>query len=172
MTPTLSKEEQAKAFEAFAKAKHTLRSHLHECDSVAQHIISRAKTAASGAKGTKNDAKKYFAPGGPTKEAVKNCEEVAGSTSVSEALHALAGKQALYDECLAIAANASKPRTEHAEQYARELRLRKSTFFKTRGVLVTGNLRLAASVITKIGCQAMAFEDLMQYGAIGIQKAV
>ena len=71
MPPTLSKEEQARAFEAFATAKHALRSHLHGCDSVAQHITSRAKAAASGAKGTKNNAKKYFAPGGPTWEAVQ-----------------------------------------------------------------------------------------------------
>lgn len=33
-------------------------------------------------------------------------------------------------------------------------------------------LRLAASVITKMSVQTMDFEDLMQHGAIGVQKAV
>jgi len=174
MAPILSDTEQTKAFEAFAAARHALRTHLHGCDSAAQHIVTRAKAAASGAKGTKNDAKKYFQPGvsGPTKEKVEHCGAVAGSHAFLEALHALGGKQALYEECLVRAADESTPRTSASERYACELKARKSTFFKTRAVLVTNNLRLAASVITKMRVQSMAFEDLMQHGAIGIQKAV
>lgn len=172
MAPTLSDTAQTAAFEAFAAAKHALRTHLHGCDSAAQHIMTRAKAAASKAKGTKNDAKKYFQSGGPSMEKVKACEATSGSQGFSEALHALGGKQALYEECLAIAATAPKTRTDATERYACELRARKSTFFKTRGVLVTNNLRLAASEIIKMSIQSMAFEDLMQHGAIGIQKAV
>ncbi len=174
MAPTLSDAEQTTAFETFAAARHALRTQLHECEAAAQRIVTRAKAAASGAKGTKNDAKKYFHPGvsGPTKEKVEHCEATVGSQAFSDALHALGGKQALYDECLAMASDASTTRTDAAERYACELKSRKANFFKTRGVLVTNNLRLAASVITKMGVQSMAFEDLMQHGAIGIQKAV
>ena len=170
--PSLSDAEQAEAFEAFAAARQALKTHLHDCKSAAQHIITRARAAASGVKGTKNDAKKYFQSGGPSKEKVEACEAMAGGEGFSEALHALGGKQALYEECLVIAAAASKSRTDAAERYASELKARKSAFFKTRNVLVTHNLRLAASEISKMSVQSMAFEDLMQHGAIGIQKAV
>lgn len=172
MEPSLSDSEQTKAFEAFAAAKQSLRTHLHGCDSAAKHILTRAKAAASGVKGTKNDAKKYFQPSGPTREKVENCEATAGSEPFSEALHALGGKQALYEECLVIAADASKVRTDATASYDCELKSRKSIFFKMRAVLVTNNLKLAASEIIKMGVQSMAFEDLMQHGAIGIQKAV
>jgi RNA polymerase sigma factor (sigma-70 family) len=47
-----------------------------------------------------------------------------------------------------------------------------NAYIKKRNFLVTRNLRLVAAVINKLRLQSLDWEDLLQHGAISLQKAV
>jgi DNA-directed RNA polymerase sigma subunit (sigma70/sigma32) len=178
--PTLEEDEQAQAFAELAAAQYAFRTHLHGCAEVATHILTEAKAAASGRQGSKNEAKKFFHTGGLTEKKLRACTHPANQESLSTALHALGGKQALYSECAGLARKArveNDALTPQAgegswETYHAQLKKLENACIKKRNFLVTRNLRLVASVIKKLRLQSMDREDLMQHGAISLQKAV
>jgi DNA-directed RNA polymerase sigma subunit (sigma70/sigma32) len=178
--PILEEDEQAQAFAELAAAQDALRTHLHGCAEVATHILIKAKAAASGRQGSKNEAKKFFHTGGPTEKKLRDCTQPANQESLSTALHALGGKQALYSECAGIARNARAEKVPLAPQakegsretYQAQLKTLENAYIKKRNFLVTRNLRLVAAVISKLRLQSMDWEDLLQHGAISLQKAV
>jgi RNA polymerase sigma factor (sigma-70 family) len=171
LSPALGKQEQALAFAAFAAAQQALRTHLHECNEVAGHILTRARAAASGEAGSRNDARKFFQSEGPTEEKLQACSQAANQEELSSALHDLGGKQALYSECLELA-RAPQPEVDSKAAYLKKLKSLNRDYITKRSHLVEGNLRLVAAVIKKLNLQSMPWEDLMQYGAISLQKAV
>jgi DNA-directed RNA polymerase sigma subunit (sigma70/sigma32) len=180
LSPILGEDEQTQAFAELAAAQHALRTHLHKCAEVAGHILNRARAAASGRQGSKNETKKFFHPDGPTEKKLRDCAHPADQESLSKALHALGGKQALYSECAGLARNvrtekeALAPQTteDSMETYHAQLSALEAVYIKKRNQLVTSNLRLVAAVVKKLRLQSMDFEDLMQQGAISLQKAV
>ena len=99
---------------------------------------------------------------------------------LSTALHALGRKQALYLECAGLARSvrmekgALAPRAggDSKETYHAQLSALESAYIEKRNKLVTSNLRLVAAVVKKLRLQSMDWEDLMQQGAISLQKAV
>lgn len=180
LAPILEEAEQTQAFAALAAAQYALRTHLHGCAEVAIHILNKAKAAASGRQGSKNEAKKFFHPAGPTENKLRDCAQSRDQESLSKALHALGGKQALYSECAGLARSAcaeNKSLTPQARQGLREtyhaqLKALETACIQKRNFLVTRNLRLVAAVIQKLRLQSMDWEDLLQHGAISLQKAV
>jgi DNA-directed RNA polymerase sigma subunit (sigma70/sigma32) len=180
LSPILGEVEQTQAFAELAAAQVALRTHLHGCSEVASHILSKARAAASGRQGSKNEAKKFFHAGGPTENKLRDCTHPANQESLSTALHALGGKQALYSECAGLARNARvekesltpQAREGSTETYHAQLKALESAYIRKRNLLVTRNLRLVAAVIKKLRLQSMDWEDLMQSGAISLQKAV
>ena len=96
------------------------------------------------------------------------------------ALHRLGGKQALYAECSKLAKKIrSQKKTppvnsekDPGEDYLRQLKALEAVYIKVRSHLVAGNLRLVAAVLKKLSISSMPWEDLMQHGAISLQKAV
>lgn len=171
LSPALGKQEQAQGFAAFAAARHALRTHLHECNEVAGHILTRARAAASGEEGCRNDAKKFFQQEGPTEEKLQACSQAASQEELSSVLHELGGKQALYSECLELA-RAPQSEVDSRAAYLKKLRSLNKDYITKRNHLVEGNLRLVAAVIKKLQIHSMPWEDLLQYGAISLQKAV
>jgi len=179
-SPILGEEEQTQAFAELAAAQYALRTHLHGCAEVVGHILTKARAAASGRQGSKNEAKKFFHPGGPTEKKLKDCAHPASQGSLSTALHALGGKPALYSECAGLAQSVRKEkealtpqaREDSTETYHAQLRALESAYIQKRNHLVTRNLRLVAAVIKKLRFQSMDWEDLLQHGAISLQKAV
>jgi DNA-directed RNA polymerase sigma subunit (sigma70/sigma32) len=180
LRPVLAEDEQAQAFAALAAAQYALRTHLHQCAEVATHILNKASEAASGRQGSKNEAKKFFQPGGPTQKKLRDCVHPANQEFLSTALHALGGKQALYSECAGLArsvrmekeALAPQAGGDSKETYLAQLSALESAYIEKRNKLVTSNLRLVAAVVKKLRLQSMDWEDLMQQGAISLQKAV
>jgi RNA polymerase sigma factor (sigma-70 family) len=166
LPPALTPAAQRQAFAEFAEAAHSLRSHLHTCGEAARHILALARACASGATGTKNDAKKYFEAGSLSADKVRDCETAPDADSFSAALHALGGKPALYEECLKIAADAG------AGFCTPTLKRLEAGYVSRRNHIVQGNLRLAASVANKHPRGAMDEEDVLQHAAIALQKAV
>jgi RNA polymerase primary sigma factor len=178
LSPSLGEQEQAQAFAALAAARHALRTHLHGCKEVASHILTRARDAVSGV--NKNEAKKFFQKEGPTEQKLRACSQPANQKALSTALHALEGKQALYSECCKVARSATSQKKATVSQaevdsraaYLRQLKSLESDYIKKRSHLVEGNLRLVAAVIKRLHIHSMPWEDLLQYGAISLQKAV
>ena len=180
LSPILEETEQTQAFAELAAAQYALRTHLHGCAEVASHILDKARAAASGRQGSKNEAKKFFHLGGPTEKKIRDCTQPVNQEFLSKALHALGGKQALYSECAGLARNARAekktltPQTteDSSEAYHERLKTLETAYIKKRNFLVTRNLRLVAAVIKKLRFQSMDWEDLLQHGAISLQKAV
>jgi DNA-directed RNA polymerase sigma subunit (sigma70/sigma32) len=180
LSPILGEEEQTQAFAALAAAQYALRTHLHQCAEVATHILTKASEAASGRQGSKNEAKKFFQPEGPTQKKLRDCVHPANLEFLSTALHALGGKQALYSECAGLArgvrmdkeALAPQVGENSKETYQAQLSTLESAYIEKRNKLVASNLRLVAAVVKKLRLQSMDWEDLMQQGAISLQKAV
>ena len=178
--PILEEDEQTHAFAELAAAQYALRTHLHGCVEVASHILDKARAAASGRQGSKNEAKKFFHTGGPTEKKLRECTLPADQDSLSKALHSLGGKQALYSECAGIARSSrveKEPLNPHAREgsrgaYHAQLKALETDYIKKRNFLVTRNLRLVSAVIKKRRLQSMDWEDLLQHGAISLQKAV
>jgi RNA polymerase sigma factor (sigma-70 family) len=176
----LGEEEQAQAFAALAEARHALRTHLHGCKEVVSHILTRAKDAVSGGKGAKKEAKRFFHSKGPTPQKLQDCSHPANQEALSTALHALGGKQALYSECAKLAKTVRSPRKEQSPQpeldcstaYLKQLKALEAGYLQRQGHLVVCNLRLVAAVIKKLQIQSLPWEDLLQHGAISLQKAV
>lgn len=172
--------EQAEAFAALVAAQRALRTHLHGCAAVVGHILTKARAAASGRQGSKNEAKKFFVPGGPTHKKIEACSDPASLEALSSALHSLGGKQALYSECASLVKEAAAhgvvpsfgEETDSKTAFLARLKALDFDYIQKRNHLVTRNLRLVASVIQKLHFHSMPWEDLMQYGAIGLQKAV
>ena len=180
LSPSLGEAEQVQAFAELAAAQHALRSHLHGCGEVAGHILAKATDAASGRKGSKNEAKKFFHSEGPTEARLEDCTHPANQEALSLALHALGGKQALYSECATLAwstlaktkTQAPQPEGDFKQTYLGRLKALESAYIKKRNHLVNNNLRLVAAVINKLHFQSLPWEDLLQHGAISLQKAV
>jgi DNA-directed RNA polymerase sigma subunit (sigma70/sigma32) len=180
LAPILKEAEQTHAFTELAVAQYALRTHLHGCAEVANYILNKAKTAASGRQGSKNEAKKFFHAGGPRENNLRDCAHPANQESLSRALHALGGKQALYWECADLA---RKTRAENEslppqtgegsrETYHAQLKTLETAYIQKRNFLGPRHLRLVAAMIKKLRPQSMAWEDLLQHGAISLQKAV
>lgn len=175
LLPAPGEQEQRLAFVALAEAGHALRTFLHGCRPVAQHILALATECATGAAGTKNIAKKFFGPAGLGESKLLACKTASGGCSLSEALHALNGKPALYAECLQLAKKAMALEGAPPESgggLAERLANLEACYVARRNTIVRENLRLAASVVKRFGTRAMTEEDLLQHAAIGLQKAV
>ena len=180
LPPAMNAAQQTAAFATFEVAKEKLRAHLHQSLQVAQTIIAHATAAVNGEEGTKNDTKKYFEPNGPTVARLQNYANASNSAARSVALHALCAKQAIYQECIdTLKAEQKRAKggilrdvAESSEAYFAELRVLERGYIEARDVIVKGNLRLVAGVASKHGGKAFENEDLMQYGVMGLQKAV
>lgn len=180
IAPSPSAQEQAQDFAAFADASNALRTHLHGCWPVAQHILELARACASGDTGTKNDAKKYFEPGSLTAAKLRACELAPDCDAFSKALYDLSGKPALYEVGSRIARSATGENTEYragkllfpAHFCLDELERLESIYIAKRNHIVQRNLRLAASVANTFNKQTMSVDDLVQHASIGLQKAV
>ena len=179
LPPAMNAAQQTAAFATLENARYALRSHLHKSDQVAQTIITHAKAAVNGEEGAGNVTRRYFEPNGPTAVRLQDYAQASDPADRSKALHALSAKQALYSECSS-ALKAGQKNIKDAPQrgvedcaaYFSELRKLEAAYVAARNVIVTGNLRLVASVANKNGANALESDDLMQYGAIGLQKAV
>lgn len=171
LPPAPSEQHQHLAFVALAEASEALRTFLHGCGAAAQHILALATECATGAVGTKNIAKKYFEPEGLGISKVLACSLVTCGHGLSEALHALRGKPALYAECLQVARKAEASPLA-GRGCAESLANLEAAYIARRNSIVRDNLRLAASVVNRFGTRAMTEEDLLQHAAIALQKAV
>jgi RNA polymerase sigma-B factor len=169
LLPAPGEQEQRLAFVALTEAGHALRTFLHGCGPVAQHMLALATECASGAAGTKNIAKKFFEPAGLDASKVLACRAASCGCDHSEALHALNGKPALYAECLQLAKEAVALDSGGLGERLESL---EACYVTRRNSIVRDNLRLAASVVKRFGTRAMTEEDLLQHAAIGLQKAV
>ncbi len=172
LPPAMDANQQTLAFAKLQIARHALRDHLHQSDEVAQAIIAQAKAAVAGENA--NTKKRYFETNGPT--AVK-LEDYANASVAdrSKALHALWAKHALYEECIATlkaAQRSARGAHQQGAAYFAELRTLEKAYIEARNVIVTGNLRLVASVASKHVGRSLENDDLVGFGAIGLQKAV
>lgn len=171
LSPALGRQEQERAFEAFAAARYALRTHIHE--TMGSYILTRAQAAVSGESGKD---KKLFQREGPTEGKLQVCFQAASQEELSSALHELGGKQALYKECMELIkqgkAGEAQTDLDGKVLYLMKLRALNKDYIAKRNDLVTGNLRLVASVIKELNILSLAWEDLLQSGAISLQKAV
>jgi len=172
--------QQTAAFATLEIARHALRSHLHKSDHVAQAIVTHATAAVTKKEGAGNATKKYFETDGPTALKLQDYAKASNFADRSNALHALNAKQAIYSECITTLkaehkrakVGAPQQEAEDSAAYLHALRNFEKAYVDARNVIVTGNLRLVASVASKIGGKAFENDDLMQVGVIGLQKAV
>ena len=169
--------QQTAAFASLAVARYALRSHLHKSYEVAQAIITHATAAVAGEEGAGNATKMYFERNAPTAVKLQDYANASDFLDRSKALHALCAKHAIYSECIATLKAGQKSGkgvagVEDSSAYFTDLRTLESAYIKARNVIVTGNLRLVASVASKHGGKALENDDLIGYGVIGLQKAV
>jgi len=179
MPPAMNAVQQTAAFATLENARYALRSHLHQIDQVAQTMITHAKAAVNGEEGEGNVTKKYFEPNGPTAVKLQDYAQASTPADRSRALHALCAKHAIYSECIATlragrksAKDAVHHGVEDSAAYFAELRTLEKAYIEARNGIVTGNLRLVASVASKHGGKSLENDDLIGFGVIGLQKAV